>query len=182
MAKTIWSRHSGMAAFCFGTIAAAIYLLMIAVTLPHIESIAGQAPFDMRPLGYGPKDAAALLEALGVDGRRYYLTHQLPLDTLYPALLALTLIAAITWFGQRLQGRALVRLGIFLSAGAALLDYAENLGIVAMILNWPTPSEALIYAASFATISKSVLTTSAVLLMLAMGLIWLRQSKASVRT
>ncbi|MEJ6477910.1 MAG: hypothetical protein QNL92_04435, partial [Octadecabacter sp.] len=164
-----------------GLIGTLIYLLMINVTLAQIESIAGQLPFDMRPFGYGPTDAISLLGALGVEGRVYYLTHQIPLDTLYPAMLALTLVAAICWFGQRMPNSKLVGLGIILSVGAALCDYAENLGIMAMILSWPDISIPLVYAASTATIFKSALTSLAVLLALLIGFNWARQPKAAPR-
>jgi hypothetical protein len=179
MMNRVFSRRAGVSAVFFGLIGTLIYLLMINVTLAQIESIAGQLPFDMRPFGYGPTDAISLLGALGVDGRGYYLTHQIPLDTLYPAMLALTLIAAMCWFGQRIPNSKLVGLGIILSVGAALCDYAENLGIMAMILSWPDVSIPLVYAASTATIFKSALTSLAALLALLIGFNWARQSKAA---
>ncbi|MEM9786950.1 MAG: hypothetical protein AAF801_10655, partial [Pseudomonadota bacterium] len=55
---------------------------------------------------------------------------------------------------------------------------AENLGIVAMIYGWPDVSGSMVYAASTATIAKSVMTTLAVLLALATGLIWAGLPKA----
>ena len=175
MIDTIWARHLGLAAVGFGLAAATVYYLMITVTLSHLEAISGHVPFDMRPSGYGPQDAAALLEGLTAQGRRYYLTRQIPLDIAYPALLALTLIATIFWFGQRMPKNRLVRIGVFMSVGSALFDYAENLGIIAMIWNWPDVSERLVYAVSAATIVKSALTTFAVLLTLCIGFVWLRQ-------
>ena len=151
---------------------------MINVTLSHIEAVSGHVPFDMRPFGYSSTEAAGLLEALGVEGRAYYLSHQIALDTLYPAMLALTLIATICWFGQRMPNRILVRFGIALSVGSALFDYLENLGIAAMIWNWPEVSVPLVFAASTATIIKSALTTLAVLLTLLAGFNRTRLSKA----
>lgn len=178
MIHTFLSRYIGFAAVGCGLIATAIYVLMISVTLAHIETVSGQVPFDMRPLGYSPKDAATLLEALGAEGREYYLTYQIALDTLYPAMLALTLIATFSWFGRRMPGSKLVRLGIILSVGCALLDYFENIGIAAMIWNWPEVSIALVYAASAATIAKSALTTLAVMVALRIGFLWVRPPKA----
>lgn len=177
MNHTLCSRNIGFAAVGFGLIATAIYVLMISVTLAHIEAISGQVPFDMRPLGYHPKDAATLLKALGPEGREYYLSYQISLDTLYPAMLALTLIASFGWFGRRMPGSKLVRSGITLSVGCALFDYLENIGIVFMIWSWPEVSIALVYAASTATIIKSALTTLAVLLALLMGFLWVRLPK-----
>lgn len=175
MIDTIWARNLGVAAVGFGWAAATVYYLMITVTLSHLGAISGHVPFDMRPLGYGPQDAAAFLEGLTAEGRNYYLTHQIPLDTAYPALLALTLVAMICWFGQRIPKNRLVRIGVFLSLGSALFDYAENLGIIAMIWSWPDVSVLLVYAVSTATIVKSALTTFAVLLTLCIGFIWILQ-------
>ena len=178
MIHTLLSRYVGFAAVGCGLIATVIYVLMIGVTLAHIEAVSGQVPFDMRPFGYSSAEAARLLESLGVEGRAYYLSHQIALDSLYPATLALTLSAAVCWFGQSLPNRKLVRFGIALSVGSALFDYVENLGIAAMIWSWPEVSTALVYAASTATIVKSALTTLAVLLALLIGFLWVRLPKA----
>ena len=181
MTDKFFSKHIGKVAVGSGLIGASIYLLMINVTLAHIEAVSGHIPFDMRPSGYSSAEAARLLEALGVDGRAYYLTHQIALDSLYPALLAVTLIATICWFGQRMPNSKLVRFGIALSVGSALFDYAENLGIATMIWNWPEVSAPLVTATSTATILKSVSTTVAVLLALLVGVAWKRVPKAGVR-
>lgn len=178
MIHTFFSRYIGFVAVGCGLIATIIYVLMINVTLAHIEAVSGQVPLDMRPLGYRAIDAATLLEALGAEGREYYLSYQIPLDTFYPAMLALTLIATFSWFGRRMPGSKLVRPGIILSAGCALFDYVENIGIAAMIWSWPEVSIPLVFAASTATIVKSVLTTLAVLLALLIGFLWVRLPKS----
>ncbi len=181
MTNRILSEHTGVIAVGSGLIGASIYLLMINVTLAHIEAVSGQVPFDMRPFGYGSTEAGTLLEALGAEGRAYYLSHQIALDTLYPAMLTLTLIATTCWFGQRMQNRRLVRFGIAFSVGAAVFDYAENLGIATMIWGWPEVSVPLVFVTSTATILKSALTTVAVLLTLLVGFNWTRLSEAHVR-
>ena len=112
MTDRMLPKHVGIIAVGSGLIGASIYLLMINVTLAHIEMVSGHVPFDMRPFGYGPTEATTLLEALGMEGRKYYLSHQIPLDTLYPAILALTLIATICWFGQRIPNTKLLRFGV----------------------------------------------------------------------
>jgi len=173
----LFPKHIGLTAISFATIATLIYLLMINVTLAHIETLSGHAPFDMRPFGYSPADAAALLDALGAEGRAYYLSHQIPLDTLYPASLALTLICTILWFGQSMSHRAHLAAGILLSLGAALFDYAENLTIIALIWNWPDTPTLLVNAASAATLLKSALTTLAVLQTLLIAILWTRSPR-----
>ena len=172
MMDRILSRHYGVAAICFGGIGAAIYLLMINVTLAHIATVSGYVPFDMRPLGYGPQDAAALLKGLGAEGRSYYLNRQIPLDTLYPAALALSLIYTMRWFGQKTPTTRHVQIGTLFAVGAALFDYGENLGIAAMIWSWPTLPEPLVQISSAASVAKSILTTGAVLCTIFIGCRW----------
>mgnify|MGYP001799460045 CR=1 FL=1 len=181
MTNRILPKHIGLIAVSSGLIAASIYWLMMSVTLAHIEAVSGHVPFDMRPAGYGPTQAAALLEALGVDGRYYYLSRQLTLDTLYPPMLALTMIATICWVGKHMPNSRFVRFGIALSVASALFDYVENLGIMAMIWSWPGVFVPLVYAASSATILKSVSTTLAVLMVLLVGFNWARLPKANIR-
>lgn len=176
------SQHYGKIAIGAALLATSVYVAMVSVTLAHLEAVTGLAPFDMRPFGYGPSDAATLLGALGADGRDYYLSRQIPLDTLYPALLAITLSSTICWFGRRMSNRRLVHLGVALAAGSALFDYFENLAIVAMILGWPDVPESLVYASSTATIAKSTTTTLAVLFAIATGIIWTRRPKPDALT
>lgn len=172
------SMHYGKIAIGAALLATSLYVAMVGVTLAHLGAVSGQMPFDMRPFGYGPSDAATLLDALGADGRDYYLSRQIPLDTLYPALLALTLGSTVCWFGQRMPDSRLVHLGVAFAVGSALFDYIENLGIVAMIHGWPDVPGSLVYAASTASIAKSVITTLAVMLVLATGIVWARLPKA----
>lgn len=178
MTNGILLKYAGTIAVGSGVIAVSLYFLMMTVTLAHIQTISGQIPFDMRPFGYGPIEAATLIDSLGAKGREYYLSRQITLDTLYPAMLALTLSSTILWFGQRLPYRRPIHIGVALSTGSALLDYGENLGILVMIRSWPEVSVPLVYAVSTATILKSIATTLAVVLVLLVGLNWIRRSKS----
>jgi len=171
MIREIWSQHLGKIAICSAVLAASVYFAMIFITLAHLQTVAGQIPFDMRPTGYSREDADVLLNALGEDGRAYYLRYQISLDTLYPALLAMTLVAAIGWLAVHFTHRIILRAGVALSVGAALFDYGENLGIVVMLLNWPNISDSLVNLVSAASISKAVFTTFAVTFVLILGLV-----------
>ncbi len=182
MLRDLWSMHLGKIAISAAIASTLVYLAMIFVTLAHLEAVAGSVPFDMRPLGYNPPEARTLLEALGVDGRTYYIRYQISLDMFYPALLALTLISTIIWFGRRLAGTRLVRLGVVITVCAAVLDYSENAGIVAMITIWPNTSEFLVRAVSAASVGKAACTTLSVLLTLTLGCMYAYGRKAPVRS
>ncbi len=82
--------HHGSRILLFWCAAMLVYFLMVFGSLADIERITGVKAFDMRPNGYSYADALALISALGEEGRRVYLLMQIPLDTLYPALLAIS--------------------------------------------------------------------------------------------
>ncbi len=157
------TESNGKAAILFGLGAMIIYLVMVLGTLRYLTDFAMVLPFDLRPAGYSQADAAVLLEALGEAGRQYYLTRQIPLDTLYPALLALTLISTLRWRAVRFGPTLMTRIGEPLAVMAAAFDYLENLGIVFMLLAGAESYPTLIHAASMATILKSALTSVAIL-------------------
>jgi len=75
-----YPRH-GSRILLFWCAAMLVYLLMVFGSLAEIERITGVRAFDMRPTGYSFADALALISALGEEGRRFYLTVQIPLDT-----------------------------------------------------------------------------------------------------
>ncbi len=77
-----------------------VYILMVFGSLADIERITGVRAFDMRPTGYTYTDALAIISALGEEGRRVYLTMQIPLDTVYPALLAISSASSLFWLSQ----------------------------------------------------------------------------------
>ncbi|WP_439523025.1 hypothetical protein [Marivita sp.] len=159
--------HNGKAAILFGLSAMIIYLLMVLGTLRHLSDLAMVHPFDLRPTGYSQAAASGLLETLGEAGRQYYLTRQIPLDTLYPALLALTLISTLRWRAARFGPTLMTRIGGPLAILAAAFDYLENLGIIFMLLAGAGSHPTLIHAASMASILKSAFTTVAILAVIA---------------
>lgn len=148
------------AAFAVGSI---VYLAMILGPLARLEQIAGAKPFDLRPGGYSRDSALAFISALGQDGRDIYLWRQIPLDTVYPALFAMSVAGSLCWLSERL-GKPFnrwLRAAAFTAVFAALADYLENAMIVMMLISDAGPSPAVTHLASAATISKSVLTTLA---------------------
>lgn len=157
-------------ALVFGAAATAVYAAMIFGSLARLEALSGLPPFDMRPSGYSAAEAEALLFSLQEAGRALYLRVQLPLDTVYPALMALTLASLFALLGRGGGAGWLVRCGIWLSWAAAGFDYAENAGIAAMLLSWDALSPALPAVTAAATVAKSVITTGAVTLLLGLSL------------
>ena len=133
---------------------------MVIGSLADIERITGLRAFDMRPTGYSLADALALISALGEEGRRVYLTVQVPLDTVYPALLAISSASSLYWLSQSFGSTARwYRAVATVAYCAAIADYAENGLIVWMINAGLGVPQTLVSAASLATVSKSILST-----------------------
>lgn len=152
----------------FWGIAIFVYFLMVFGTLADIQRIASAKPFDMRPFGYSYEQALTLLSSLGEEGRRIYLTRQIPLDTFYPALLAISSSSSLIWLSRAFGSTArLYHAAAVLAYMAAIADYAENGLIVWMLKSGPSVPEGLVVAASLASVSKSLLTTIVFLSLLA---------------
>ncbi len=161
--------------------AIALYLVMVTWSLPHLGALAGGVPvFDMRPTGYTPHEAAAILDALGEEGRDFYRAVQLRLDTVYPALLALMLSAAFL----RLFPRPVAMALSLVAVAAAGFDYLENAAVAEMIAAWPDGfGDALAARASRWSVLKASTTTLALVAfligLLAAGWRRVRQTRAA---
>ena len=137
-----------------------VYCLMVFGSLADIERITGIRAFDMRATGYSYADALALISALVEDGRRVYLTMQIPLDTVYPALLAISSASSLYWLSQSFGSTARwYRAVAAVAYLAAIADYAENVLIVWVLNAGLGVPEALVKAASLASVSKSIFST-----------------------
>jgi len=160
MNNSLFYPQRGSRILLFWCAAMLVYILMVFGSLADIERITGVRAFDMRPNGYSYADALALISALGEEGRRVYLTMQIPLDMLYPALLAISSASSLCWLSQSFGSTARwYRAVASVAYLAAIADYAENGLIVWMLNSGLGVPEALVTAASLASVSKSILST-----------------------
>jgi hypothetical protein len=122
------------------------------------------------PMGYDESYARHLLDRLGEQGRRYYLTRQIPLDAIYPALLAIWLIALWRYLAVKVGLTAgWVRLVWLVPILVAVFDYAENFTVAGLILSYPDLDPNLVRVASGLTIAKSVLSAVCFTAILGLG-------------
>lgn len=143
--------------------AAILWAVLIFITVPHLQVLAGGAdPFDVRWMGYSYEDAKKYLVALGPEGRAYYLNPELVLDTFFPPLYAASSALALWWLtmpGRVIDGAMPVGWRwalVALPAAELIFDWGENTGIAAMVWTWPDLSPVLVRAASLATQLKLV--------------------------
>lgn len=154
--------------------AVAVYLGMVLWTLPAISQAAGGlVPFDMRPGGYSGDEARLFLAQLSDDGRALYLGTQHLLDSIYPALLGLTLVLAMLLVYPGAAGK----IGAVLAVFAAGADYLENVAVTIILkVDLTLVSDAMVATASRWTLLKSGLS-SVVFVALLLGvsrLVWRR--------
>ena len=145
----------------------AVYLLMLLVTIPRVQSFAPDAPlFDLSPTGYTHSQALTLLHSLGHAGRDAYLFLQIPLDFVYPALFAICYSLMLIWvYSKRVQPQSQLWYLAMLPALGGLFDYAENILIIRMITTFPEVTKGLVTAASSFTLLKSAFSTASFLLL-----------------
>jgi len=120
----------------------ALDLLLNIVVLPVAEAriksgSGGVGPLDLLP-GYSAAQAYSAMTAYHEDGRAFYLLIELTVDLVYPVIYSLFFSLTILYFLKRntAQRPSLLRLAL-LPFGALLCDWAENAGIVTMLLTYP---------------------------------------------
>ena len=155
----------------------AVYLTMVVWSLPTVsEAAGGRTPFDLRPGGYSFDEARDFLAALSADGTAFYRNVQQRLDLFYPALNAATLFFAIVLLAPGRWGAWRWLLALTAIPGG-VFDYLENhavAGMLALGSDGITPD--LVAAASRWTVLKSLATTVAMVVLLALLLLWAAES------
>ena len=160
--KELISYHAtGKKTLLFFIIANLFYIAMLLITIPKVMEFSGGLKIpDMMPRGYDANHVHTLLDALGSEGRAYYLYRQIPLDMFYPAFFAISYSLIMAYFLKKLR-----RMGSFLFIAcllplvAGLADYAENVGIVMMLNSYPNISSILISTTALFSQVKSISTT-----------------------
>lgn len=146
----------------------AVYVVIVGWSLPRIATGAGGLmPFDLRPGGYSFDAARTFLGALDRQTTDFYLDVQQRIDTVYPALLALTLATGI-WALTRRAPLWLRLAAVVLCVLGAGFDWLENLRVAALLRAGPEAvTQQMVAAASRATVLKSAASALAMTALLA---------------
>ncbi|HEU4791885.1 MAG TPA: hypothetical protein VFS71_19530 [Flavobacterium sp.] len=159
-----------------------VYAIMLIDTIPEVMQFSGGMKiFDMMPTGYDYQYATKLFNTLGTAGRDSYLYHQLPLDLIYPALFGISSCLVLAYFLNKLEklDSSLFYLCL-LPLFSGSFDYAENIGIICMLKNYPNINELQVQITSVFTVLKSVLT-SLYFIILIIALLALAKNKLFIR-
>ena len=161
----------------------AVYLTMLYYSIPAVSAFAPELPiFDLSPLGYSFNYAYELLDTLGAEGRKLYLSTQLPLDFIYPGLFSITYSLMLVWlFGKTFNGNSKVHYFALVPFLAGIFDYVENVFIIKMISSFPDLQVTTVKAASTFTILKSSFTMLFFILLIAGFALLCKQKLSNIR-
>lgn len=175
-------KASGKNVLLLFAITMGVYLLMLLVTIPRVQRHApNTALFDLSPTGYTHSKALTLLQSLGADGRDAYLFPQLALDFVYPGLFGICFSLMLIWvYSRQVQSDSKFMYLAILPVLGGLFDYVENILIIRMITTFPDVTKGLVFAASGATLLKSVFSTVSFLI-LGLGLVLLLKNHLVAR-
>lgn len=124
----------GWLIFLLWVLSAAVLTVMVAISVVHLMP-QGLLILDSRVGGYDADAVSRYIDALGPLGIAKYAGPLQSLDTVFPALLAITLAATFLWVTRGMA--AVIRVLCLLPAAAyGLADYAENMFITGLLRSW----------------------------------------------
>lgn len=159
--KAIEKNTSGKKVLFLFVLTNLVYILMLTVTIPRVMGYAnGMKLLDMMPLGYDLDYVNALFNNLGPQGRDAYLYNQLPVDMLYPALFGISNCLLLSYFLKKLNkfDTRLFYLCL-LPLFTGLVDYMENIGIINLLINYPSLTSGMVTTTACFSLLKSGGTT-----------------------
>ncbi|BBB28482.1 hypothetical protein [Neptunomonas japonica] len=159
---------SGKLVLLLWVVTMATFSVMWFLSLPAVEHfVPGKVLFDLSFTGYSYEYAVSLLDELGVQGRDVYLYLQLPVDFIFPGLLAISSALLLTWvFSKGYAPNSRVFYFAIVPFLGGLFDYLENISILQMIYAYPNIPQQFVNASSAFTQLKTWLTVLAFLLLL----------------
>lgn len=164
-----------------------VYAIMLVITIPKTMTFSnGIKLLDMMPGGYNSEYINTLLETLGENGRKVYLYNQIPVDMIYPFLFAISYCLLMAYFLKKMNklGSPFFYL-CFLPVIAGIADYLENLGIISMLINFPSLSRNLMIATNVFSMTKSITTSiffvALIMILLILGLKMIKERKTSTK-
>ena len=171
--KSLLQKTSSVKNICILFVLSHLVLLsMMLFTFPVINHQIGTKAFDLHTFGYSVSLAESIVNNLNDQTTQFYLFPQLTfLDLLYPFLLALFLSSLLSRFVNR--NSPLGRVLLIIPFLAMTFDYLENICVILMISKSINTSQSIVLISSSFTILKSILTSTAWLIILIYSTKWL---------
>jgi hypothetical protein len=146
----------------------AFNLVVIGPAYGRIETFSGDVGALDFLIVYRPEKAYDMIGAYGEQGRRYYATIALTLDTVFPLLSALTFGLTLARVYRRAFSRpGVLHRALFVPVGAMAADLLENAGIATMLLSYPKRLLAVaLLTSSFSTVKWTAIAAESILLII----------------
>lgn len=126
--------------------------------IPKLQALTPGRDILDNTFGYSSADVISLFDSYGEAGRQAYLSYLLIFDFAYPLLFAFASSALLGWIIISHVENSKALRWLYLSPFLLLpLDYIENLGLITMLLNFPTQMLGLASAVGLVTTIKLVL-------------------------
>jgi hypothetical protein len=123
--------------------------------IPAISQLSQDFDILDNTFNYTPEHVYRVFSIYGEEGRGLYLSYLLLLDFIYPILFAFTNSILLAYLFERLIPR--VRYLYLTPFIALLFDYLENIGILTLLLNYPTQLFVIAGITSAITVLKLIL-------------------------
>jgi hypothetical protein len=186
--KFIESKNSGKIILGLFILTNIIYIYMLMVTIPKtMEFSNGMKLLDMMPVGYDWNYVNELFNTLGENGRKTYLTNQIPVDMLYPFLFGLSYCLIFAYFLKKLDklSTSFIYLCLLPIIGG-IADYLENFGIIKMLYNYPDLTETTVNTTNAFSVLKSTSTSiffiALIVILIILGIKFVKRNKTSANT
>lgn len=139
----------------------AVYIFMLTVTIPKTMGFSNEMKLlDMMPTGYDFNYVTELFNSLGKIGRETYLNNQIPVDMVYPLLFGLSYCLLLAYFLKKLNKlKTPFTYLCLLPIIAAIADYFENFGIIAMLKSYPELTAIAVKTTNSFSLVKSISTS-----------------------
>jgi hypothetical protein len=158
-----------------------LFLLTTSVIFPLMSSLiddpAGELEKIDTKLYYSPEDLYEIMEPYGEQGRRVYALSHLTADVLFPLVYAFFFGLLISYLFQRgFPKESWVHRLNLVPFGLLIFDLIENLGVVILLLAYPTRMVGLALLTGLVTSAKWMLAGITVTLPLVGAAVWLIMS------
>lgn len=188
LTKFIESNNSGKIILGLFILTNIIYIYMLLVTIPKTMVFSnGMKLLDMMPTGYDWNYVNQLFNTLGEEGRKTYLTNQIPVDMFYPLIFGLSYYLIFAYFLKKI-GKLSTSFNYLclLPIIAGIADYLENFGIIKMLNNYPDLTKTTVNVTNTFTVLKSTSTSiffiALIIILIILGIKFIKRNKTSTNT
>lgn len=177
--NNIIKRMTWKKALCFTGIFAVFYVLInhTAVGVAGLLQITNGANILDFEFGYSAFEAHNMLTALGEQGRSFYLTRIIPIDFPFPFAYMLCYAGWIAFLIKNTVPNSKANYLLAIPVLTMLCDWIENIGIIAMLRNYPSLPSWAVTTASVSGILKTIFNVSIIAIILILAVIFVIRRK-----